>query len=221
MGDCKALVGMDWQGITGLIGAIAAFVALFLNFRQESYNREKEYELRRREEEDKAERAAMEARAKQQRNEIKQASQIIFRELNRLFNNTEALRAYIVQPHPLDKAKFISVQYEVLAEGMTSVLEQVQRMPISNVCGFVSELSSRDYVVWATQQDVKDSRARVMMHNFGTDRMAAARMMDGEVWVGNIVLDFDEGKTLEPAWLKEQMRQTAEIIKYKLPEIEE
>lgn len=205
---------MDWQGIAGLIGAIAAFVALFLNFRQESYNRQKEYELKRREEDDKISR-------ERERKQIKRASQDIYRELNRLFIDTGALRAYIVQPHPLDKAKYISIQYEVCAEGMTSVLEQVQRMPIGNVGGFVSELMSRDFVLWRTQADVKDGRARAMMHSFGTDRMAAMRMMNDDIWLGNIVLDFDEARQLEAVWLKEKMGEVANTIKYKLPEIEE
>lgn len=205
---------MDWQGIAALIGAIAAFVALFLNFRQESYNRQKEYELKRREADDKIAR-------ERERKQIKRASQDIYRELNRLFIDTGALRAYIVQPHPLDKAKYISIQYEVCAEGMTSVLEQVQRMPIGNVGGFVSELMSRDFVLWRTQADVKDGRARAMMHSFGTDRMAAMRMMNDDIWLGNIVLDFDEARQLEAIWLKEKMGEVANTVKYKLPEIEE
>lgn len=205
---------MDWQGIATLITAIGTVIALFLNFRQHAYNKEKEYELKQREEKDKADRET-------ERNEIKRASQTIYRELNRLFNHTEALRVYIVQPHPLDKAKYISVQYEVLAEGMTSVMTQVQRMPIGNVGSFVAELSSRDFILWKSQSDVKDGRARSMMHNFGTDRMAAMRMMDDGVWLGNIVLDFDESRELEAVWLKERMGEIANNIKYKLPEIEE
>lgn len=207
-------MNMDWQGIAALIGAIAAFVALFLNFRQESYNRQKEYELKRREADDKIAR-------ERERKQIKRASQDIYRELNRLFIDTGALRAYIVQPHPLDKAKYISIQYEVCAEGMTSVLEQVQRMPLGNVGGFVSELMSRDFVLWRTQADVKDGRARAMMHSFGTDRMAAMRMMNDDIWLGNIVLDFDEARQLEAVWLKEKMGEVANTVKYKLPEIEE
>ena len=205
---------MDWQGIATLITAIGTVIALFLNFRQHAYNKEKEYELQQREVRDKEKR-------ENERNEIKRSSQTIYRELNRLFIHTEALRVYIVQPHPLDKAKYISVQYEVLAEGMTSVMTQVQRMPIGSVGTFVSELSSRDFILWRSQSDVKDSRARSMMHNFGTDRMAAMRMMEDGVWLGNIVLDFDESKQIEAVWLKEKMGETANNIKYKLPEIDE
>lgn len=205
---------MDWQGIATLITAIGTVIALFLNFRQHAYNKEKEYELKQREERDKK-------KHENERIEIKKASQTIYRELNRLFIHTEALRVYIVQPHPLDKAKFISVQFEVLAEGMTSVLAQVQRMPIGSVGTFVAELSSRDFLLWRSQSDVKDGRARAMMHNFGTDRMAAMRMMEDGVWLGSIVLDFDENRQLEAVWLKEKMSEAANIIKYKLPEIEE
>lgn len=209
---------MDLQGIATVLTAVTALVVAILNFAKTSYDKRKEYEIRKQEKEDEISRTQ---REKKERNEIKKASQVIYRELNRVFNNTNSLRAYIIQPHPLDKAKYISVQYEVLGEGMTSVLEQVQRMPIGNIAGFVAELSSRDFVLWNTQKDVKDDRARAMMHDFGTDRMAAMRMMDNEVWLGNIVLDFDDSRQLEAVWLKEKMGEVANIIKYKLPEIEE
>lgn len=205
---------MDWQGIATLITAIGTIIALFLNFRQHTYNKEKEYELKKREERDNAQRT-------EERKEMKRSSQTIYRELNRLFHNTGALRAYIVQPHPLDKSKYISVQYEVLGEGMTSIVERVHRLPIGCVGAFVAELSSRDFVMWTTQSDVKDGRARAMMHEFGADKMAAMRMMQDEVWLGNLVLDFDLHYPMNAAYLKSKMSEASDAIKYVLPEIEE
>lgn len=205
---------MDWQGIATLITAIGTIIALFLNFRQHTYNKEKEYELKKREERDSAKR-------NEERKEIKRASQTIYRELNRVFHNTGALRAYIVQPHPLDKSKYISVQYEVLGEGMTSIVERVHRLPIGSVGTFVAELSSRDFVMWTTQSDVKDGRARAMMHEFGADKMAAMRMMRDDVWLGNLVLDFDLHYPMDAVYLKSRMGEATNAIKYVLPEIEE
>lgn len=201
---------MDWQGIAALVGSIAAFVALFLNFRQQAYNKEKEYELKRREEED-----------KEKRKLLKIAANDIMRELHRLLIKTDAQRAYIVQPHPLDRAKFISIEYEVFSEGMVEIARKVHRMPISSVAGFVSELSSRDFIMWQCQADVKDGRARAIMHSIGTEKMAAMRMMDGSLWLGNIVLDFDSHQELEAAYLKSKMGEAANVVKYILPEIEE
>ena len=205
---------MDWQGVATLITAIGTIIALFLNFRQHTYNKEKEYELKKREERDSAKR-------NEERKEIKRASQTIYRELNRVFHDADALRAYIVQPHPLDKAKFISVQYEVLGEGMTSIVEQVHRLPIGSVGAFVAELSSRDFVMWATQSDVKDGRARAMMHDFGADKMAAMRMVQDGVWLGSLVLDFDSHQQMDAIYLKSKMSEATNAIKYVLPEIEE
>lgn len=201
---------MDWQGITSLIGGIAAFVALFLNFKQDSYNKRQEYELKRREEED-----------KEKRKLLKIAANDIMRELHRLLIKTDAQRAYIVQPHPLDRAKFISIEYEVFSEGMVEIARKVHRMPINSVAGFVSELSSRDFIMWNSQADVKDGRARAIMHSIGTEKMAAMRMMDGGLWLGNIVLDFDSHQQLEAVYLKEKMGEAANVVKYILPEIEE
>jgi hypothetical protein len=60
-----------------------------------------------------------------------------------------------------------------------------------------------------------------MMHNFGIDQMVAKRMMEGEVWLGNIVLDFDQNHVIDPIWIKTKLSEATDIIKYKLPEIEE
>ena len=212
---------MDWQGIGVVITAVGVIITSFLQFHQYGKNKEIDYKIAKREQEDKDARANEARKNKEERDAIKAASQVIYRELNRLFVHTNALRAYIVQPHPLDRAKFISVQYEVLGEGMTSIMEQVQRLPIGNVTGFVNELQSRDFIIWHSQAEVRDGRARAMMHNFGIDKMVAKRMMEGEVWLGNIVLDFDQSHTIDPMWLKTKLSAATDIIKYKLPEIED
>ena len=201
---------MDWQGIAALLAVGVSALSAILNFRQQSYNKQQEYLLKKREEDDKEERAR-----------IKIAGQAVYRELGQLFRATGALRAYVIQPHPLDRAKYISVQYELLSHGMISVAEQVQRMPIGSVGDFVSELMSRDFLIWNTERDVKDGRARAMMHNFGTDKMVARRMMDGEVWLGSIVLDFEASHELEIVYLKECTADASNIIRYILPEIDE
>lgn len=212
---------MDWQGIGVVITALGVIVTSFLQFLQYGKNKEIDYKIAKREEDDRAAREHEAKKNKAERDAIKAASQVIYRELNRIFVHTNALRAYIVQPHPLDRAKFISVQYEVLGEGMTSIVEQVHRLPIGNVTGFVDELQSRDFIIWHSQAEVRDGRARAMMHNFGIDKMVAKRMMEGEVWLGNIVLDFDQNHVIDPIWLKAKLSEATDIIKYKLPEIEE
>ena len=212
---------MDWQGIGVVITAIGVIITSFLQFLQYGKNKEIDYKIAKRELEDKDARANEARKNKEERDAIKAASQVIYRELNRLFVHTNALRVYIVQPHPLDRAKFISVQYEVLGEGMTSIVEQVHRLPIGNITGFVDELQSRDFIIWHTQAEVRDGRARAMMHNFGIDQMVAKRMMEGEVWLGNIVLDFDQNHVIDPIWIKTKLSEATDIIKYKLPEIEE
>lgn len=212
---------MDWQGIAAVITALGVIVLGWFQYNQQTKNKEIDYKIAKREQDDRIAREHEAKKNKEERDAIKAASQVIYRELNRLFVHTNALRAYIVQPHPLDRAKFISVQYEVLGEGMTSIMEQVHRLPIGNVTGFVNELQSRDFIIWHSQAEVRDGRARAMMHNFGIDKMVAKRMMEGEVWLGNIVLDFDQSHTIDPMWLKTKLSEATDIVKYKLPEIEE
>lgn len=201
---------MDWQGIAGVIGAVGVIVLGWFQYNQQTKNAETEARLKRREEED-----------KEQRKREKVASQNIYRELWSLLNAFDnVLRVYIVQPHPLDRAKFISVQYEVLSEGMISITPLVHRMPISNLAGFVVELESNDFVYWRSQAEVKDGRARSVMHNIGTDQMCAVRMRDGEVWKGNIVIDFDDSP-IDEQLVTERLNDARTIIQYMLPEIEE
>lgn len=201
---------MDWQGIAAVITALGVIVLGWFQYNQQTKNKETDARLKKREEED-----------KEKRKLLKIAANDIMRELHRLLIKTDAQRAYIVQPHPLDRAKFISIEYEVFSEGMIEIARKVHRMPISSVAGFVSELSSRDFILWHSQADVKDGRARAIMHSIGTEKMAATRMMDDTLWLGNIVLDFDSHQELEAVYLKGKMGDAANVIKYILPEIEE
>ena len=137
-----------------------------------------------------------------------------------LYSIEGALRVYIVQPHPLDRAKFISVQFEVLSEGMISIIPLVNKMPIGNLPGFVAELSGHDFLAWRSQSAVRDGRARSVMHQIGTDKMYAVRMVDGEIWKGNIVVDMNNGDVNEEA-LKERLMEAKTIVQYMLPEIED
>ena len=201
---------MDWQGIAAVITALGVIVLGWFQYNQQTKNKETDARLKQREEED-----------REKRKLLKIAANDIMRELHRLLIKTDAQRAYIVQPHPLDRAKFISIEYEVFSEGMVEIARKVHRMPISSVAGFVSELSSRDFILWHSQADVKDGRARAIMHSIGTEKMASMRMMDGSLWLGNIVLDFDSHQQLEAVYLKEKMGEAANVVKYILPEIEE
>lgn len=201
---------MDWQGIAAVITALGVIVLGWFQYNQHTKNKETDDRLKRREEED-----------KEKRNADKVASQNIYRELWSLLHKLDgALRVYIVQPHPLDRAKFISIQYEVLSEGMVSIMPLIHRMPISNLPGFVVELESNEFLFWHSQAEVKDGRARSIMHQIGTDQMVAVRMKDGEVWKGNIVVDFDSN-AIDAETVQSKLMEAKTVIKYMLPEIEE
>lgn len=201
---------MDWQGIAAVITALGVIVLGWFQYNQQTKNKETDARLAQREEEDREKRKA-----------DKIASQNIYRELWSLLHSLDgALRVYIVQPHPLDRAKFISVQFEVLSEGMISIMPLVHRTPISSLPGFVVELESNEFLFWHTQAEVKDGRARSIMHQIGTDQMVAVRMKEDEVWKGNIVVDFDSN-TLDIDNVKSRLMEAKAIVKYMLPEFEE
>lgn len=202
---------MDWAGIIGAImGTIATIVCGWFGYNQTAKNKEVEYKIAKREQED-----------KEKRNAEKRAASAIFRELWPLLNKFDGvLRVYIVQPHPLDRAKYISVMYEVVSEGMVNISPIVRRMPIGNIMDFVGELEGKDFVYWQKQSDVKEGRARSIMHQLGTDKMIAVRMMGDGLWQGNIVIDFDN-VDIDVDAVKSALYDARSNIQYILPEIED
>ena len=202
---------MDWGSIIGAItGAVSTIVCAWFVYNQHTKNKETDARIAKREHED-----------KEKRNADKRAASAIYRELWPLLSKFEGvLRAYIVQPHPLDRAKYISVVYEVVSEGMVSILPIVRKMPIGNIMDFVGELEGEDFVYWASQSDVKAGRARSIMHQLGTDKMMAVRMVSDGVWQGNVVIDFDN-VDIDIEAVKSALYDVRSNIQYLLPEIEE
>lgn len=201
---------MDWQGIAAVITALSVIILGWFQYNQQTKNKETDARLAQREKED-----------KEKRNAEKRAASAIFRELWPLLNKFEGvLRVYIVQPHPLDRAKYISVMYEVVSEGMVNISPIVRRMPIGNIMDFVGDLEGKDFVYWASQSDVKAGRARSIMHQLGTDKMVAVRMMGDGLWQGNIVIDFDNVE-IDVDAVKRALYDARSNIQYILPEIED
>ena len=201
---------MDWQGIAAVITALGVIVLGWFQYNQQTKNKETDARLAQRERED-----------REKRNADKRAASAIYRELWPLLSQFEGvLRVYVVQPHPLDRAKYISVIYEVVSEGMVSILPIVRKMPIGSIMDFVSELESKDFVYWESQSDVKAGRARSIMHQLGTDKMVAVRMMNDGVWQGNVVIDFDNVE-IDLDAVKAKLYDVRSNIQYILPEIEE
>lgn len=201
---------MDWQGIAAVITALGVIVLGWFQYNQQTKNKETDARLAQRERED-----------REKRNADKRAASAIYRELWPLLSQFEGvLRVYVVQPHPLDRAKYISVIYEVVSEGMVSILPIVRKMPIGSIMDFVSELESKDFVYWESQSDVKAGRVRSIMHQLGTDKMVAVRMMNDGVWQGNVVIDFDNVE-IDLDAVKAKLYDVRSNIQYILPEIEE
>lgn len=202
---------MDWTGVIGVImGTISTIVCAWFGYNQYAKNKEIDHKIARREQED-----------KEKRNADKRAASAIYRELWPLLSKFKGvLRVYIVQPHPLDRAKYISVVYEVVSEGMVSILPIVRKMPIGSIMDFVGELEGKDFVYWEKQSDVKAGRVRSIMHQLGTDKMMAVRMVNDGVWQGNVVIDFDN-VNIDIEAVKSALYDVRSNIQYLLPEIEE
>ena len=202
---------MDVAAIVGAImSAVSMIVCAWFTYNQHTKNKETDARIARREQED-----------KEKRNADKRAASAIFRELWPLLNKFEGvLRVYIVQPHPLDRAKYVSVMYEVVSEGMVNISPIVCRMPIGNIMDFVGELEGKDFVYWESQSAVKAGRARSIMHQLGTDKMVAVRMVSDGLWQGNVVIDFDN-VNIDIEAVKSALYDVRTNIQFILPEIED
>ncbi len=206
---------MDWQGIgVVVVGILGAYTA----YNQHSKDKMTDYKIEKMRADDEERRKREAAAAEARRKKEKSDSHTIFGEIWGLLHALQASRVYIIQPHPLTHASYVSVAYESRDGGLTAMRDVFREMPVGDVAGFVNELRSRDFVYWPTLDDVKDDRARALLHNAGTATIIIKRLMDGDDWVGSLIVDFAQPRDIEIPYVKGLMNEAANSIQYILPE---
>lgn len=202
---------MDWQGITALAAAAGVLLNYILQYLGIGRDKLIEYRI---EKMRTADAAAAAARRKKEKND----SHNVYGEIWALLHTLQASRVYIIQPHPVTHAAFISVIYESRDSGITPMRDVFHELPVGDVAGFVTELRTRDFVYWHTLDDIKDDRARALLHNAGANTMVIKRLMDGDDWVGSLVIDFAQPCEVAIPYTKGLMAEAANSIQYILPE---
>lgn len=199
-----------WQYLPAIITAVGAIIMGWWKYDQSRRDARVKFEMAQKE-------AELKARSKRRNQNVSQ----IYGHLWQLLHELHADRVYIVQPHPLATNEFLSIGLEVLRTGIAPMNTHIQRLPMSDVANFSSELSSRDFLFYKhIEENVRDKRARALLLNGGSSSAIIRRLTTSEEgWVGNIFCEFNHATEVTPEFARGLLEAAAEHIQYILPPI--
>lgn len=146
----------------------------------------------------------------------------VFGALNKVLLGTGADRVYIVQPHPLGHAAYLSVQYEVKANGVQGMRMEIQKLEMSEVPQFSEEMTKNLWMYFDDiDNQVEDKVAKSLLASNGTVAVAIKRMNTARDWVGSIFCEFMDAPKVDENEIKHLMHEAAVNIQYNLPEYQE
>lgn len=139
--------------------------------------------------------------------------------LNKILLGANADRVYIVQPHPLGHIAFLSIQFEVKANGVQGMRYEVQKLEMSDVPKFCERMVDNLWMYLDNiDEQVQDPYAKALLSSNGTKVAAIKRMSTARDWVGSIFCEFMEIPTISESDLQKLMHEAAITIQYNLPE---
>lgn len=164
----------------------------------------------------------LESKVNESKSKQKRDYGTIYNVMTILLANMKADRCYIIQPHPLKKAQFVSVVFEIDEMGILSVKEQITDYPVDNIPVFYGEISTRDFIYYKSIADMKGKRARANFAALGTEALFIKQMTDEkDIWVGSLVIDYLQDAKVAPDYARTEMALAADKIQYILPPIED
>lgn len=205
---------MDWAAIItaigGVIGAIGGIYGIYTKYHQDAKNKHTDYEI---------EKLRIEDMAKNKRRADN--SMLIFGVLWDLLYATKADRAYIVQPHPLGNEEMLTICFEVKRKGAEPMKPHIQKMRISDVAKFASELVKNLFMyITNIGEQVKDRYAEAIFSSCGTRGVIVKRLSDNHHdWVGSLICEFTDGIEISEQEAQPLMHKAATDIQFILPEI--
>lgn len=143
-------------------------------------------------------------------------------ELYKVMIATGADRVYIVQPHPLGHIAFLSIQFEVKANGVEGMKMSVQKLEMSEVPLFSKMMTENIFMYFDDiDNQVEDRVAKSLMSSNGTIAVAVKRLNSSRDWVGSIFCEFLD----EPSHSKDEihkiLHEAALNIQFNLPEFQD
>lgn len=200
---------IDWANIINAIGVI---IIGYFTYNQYTKNKVTDYKLEKWKSEDKV------TNKRRMDN-----SMIVFGELWDLLYDLKADRVYIIQPFPLGHEETLSIYFEVKRRWAEPMRPHIQKMKISDVAKFASELAKNLFMyVTDINSQVKDRYAQSIFSSCGTKQVIVKRLSDNSHdWVGSIVCEFINNMDVTEAEAREKLHMKATNIQYILPEINE
>lgn len=142
--------------------------------------------------------------------------------LNKILLGANADRVYIVQPHPLGHIAFLSIQFEVKANGVQGMRYEVQKLEMSDVSKFCERMVNNLWLYFDDiDNQVQDPYAKALLSSNGTQVAAIKRMSTARDWVGSIFCEFIDKPSISESELQKLMHEAAVNIQYNLPEFQE
>lgn len=142
--------------------------------------------------------------------------------LNKVLLGANADRVYIVQPHPLGHIAFLSIQFEVKANGVQGMRYEVQKLEMSDVSKFCERMVNNLWLYFDDiDHQVQDPYAKALLSSNGTKVAAIKRMSTARDWVGSIFCEFIDKPSINESDLQKLMHEAAINIQYNLPEFQE
>lgn len=142
--------------------------------------------------------------------------------LNKVLLGANADRVYIVQPHPLGHIAFLSIQFEVKANGVQGMRYEVQKLEMSDVAKFCERMVNNLWLYFDDiDNQVQDPYAKALLSSNGTKVAAIKRMSTARDWVGSIFCEFIDTPSVSEDEIHRLMHEAAISIQYNLPEYQE
>lgn len=196
--------------IASIITAIGAIVVGWFSYNQYTKNKKTDLELK-----------EIKADKNQLISKRSAAYATIYGKLWRQLITLDCDRVSIIQPHPLNRAQFLSVSLEVRRDGITGLKESIHSIEMEDVPQFTSDLESRDYIFYKNlKTDAKDKIVIAKFSAAGCVSIGIKRMVnEDEAWNGNLFCEWCRPKeSLFAGYIRSQMAETAQDIQYILPE---
>lgn len=194
-----------------MIAAMGAIISAYFAYNQYTKNKmtDLKYEMMKKEQEQRS----------YKRSEY---SAKVFGELWRVLFELNADRVYIVQPHPLGHAAFLSVQFEVKKRLVDGMKENIQSLPMGEVAVFSKEMAENLFMfITDIDKQVTDKVAKSILSSNGCINAIVKRLNNSTDWVGSIFCEFGSPMTVDEETARHILHEAAINIQYNLPEFRE
>lgn len=131
-------------------------------------------------------------------------------------------RVYVVRPHPQNRHEFLSVQFEVRRNGISSTKDIFTNQPMDEIPHLCGRLIKEDYIVISNTmntQDVQDAVARSIFAQNGTKSAIINRMEDKDnKWTGSLFCTFMHKADVSSEEIQNNIKEVSSKIQLILPE---